>query len=46
MNLRTDALLTLASSWQDPPADAFTHGSPSPQPLLRLVPGTLFDRSG
>ena len=46
VNLRTDALLTLASSWQDPPADAFTHGSPSPQPLLRLVPGTLFDRSG
>ncbi|MET9269232.1 hypothetical protein [Kribbella sp. NPDC003557] len=43
VNLRTDALLTLASSWQMPPADAFTRGSPSPHPVLRLVPGTLFD---
>jgi predicted acylesterase/phospholipase RssA len=43
VNLRTDALLTLAATWQKPPADAFTHGSPRPRPVLRLVPGTLFD---
>ena len=43
MNLRTDALMTLASTWKMQPADAFTNGSPRPRPVLRLVPGTLFD---
>ena len=43
VNLRTGALLTLASSWREPPPGAFTEGAPSPPPVLRLVPGTLFD---
>jgi predicted acylesterase/phospholipase RssA len=46
VTLRTAALLTLASQWQGPPADAFTGGSPSPRPVLRLVPGGLLEPAG
>ena len=44
VNVRTAALVQLASKWSDAPADAFTHKSPSPRPVLRLVPGEMLDR--
>jgi predicted acylesterase/phospholipase RssA len=44
VNLRTDALLTLAAHWRTAPADAFTSGSPRPRPVLRLVPGEILDQ--
>ncbi|MGH8827353.1 MAG: hypothetical protein ACRDVZ_07075, partial [Jiangellaceae bacterium] len=45
VNLRTAALLTLAAEWRTAPEDAFTHGSPSPRPALRLVSGEMLDRT-
>ncbi len=45
VNHRTDALLTLAAQWKTAPLDAFTEDSPSPRPVLRLVPGDLVDRA-
>jgi hypothetical protein len=41
INLRTGALLTLAANWQTKPSGAFTTGSPTPRPVLRLVPGQI-----
>ncbi|WP_284742285.1 patatin-like phospholipase family protein [Amycolatopsis sp. RTGN1] len=35
---RTGTLLTLATSWEERPADAFTKGAPQPAPALQLVP--------
>jgi hypothetical protein len=42
VNHRTDALIALAAEWGTPPADAFTNGTPTPAPVLRLMP---FDRA-
>jgi hypothetical protein len=41
INLRTEALLTLATNWLTAPRGAFTSGSPSPRPVLRQVPGQI-----
>jgi len=43
VNLRTEALRKLAAGWREKPDDAFRHGSPSPRPVLRLVPGALLE---
>jgi hypothetical protein len=42
VNRRTDALVALAAEWATAPADAFTNGTPTPAPVLGLMP---FDRA-
>ncbi|WP_086840890.1 patatin-like phospholipase family protein [Amycolatopsis kentuckyensis] len=43
---RTAALLTLASDWGKPPADAFTERAPEPAPVLQLVPKAWTEQPG
>ncbi|SEF37601.1 Patatin-like phospholipase [Amycolatopsis pretoriensis] len=43
---RTGELLTLATDWAEPPADAFTEGAPEPAPVLQLVPKAWIERPG
>jgi hypothetical protein len=45
-NQRTGALLTMASDWAGPPADAFTEGAPEPAPVLQLVPKAWIEQPG
>jgi predicted acylesterase/phospholipase RssA len=43
---RTGTLLTVATGWEERPADAFTKGAPEPAPALQLVPKAWIEQPG